>query len=509
MVLLLVSACSGAAPSQPVAAPLPATAPKQATDVGEAMAQTAPHADESFRQHPPEPTAETPFVVPAFERAQLRSGIPLIFAQLPSPNVAVYVLARGGPADVGADRAEVLKEMTANLIRGTKSKNYWALDDAYVSAFMQRPSCFSWADSVVIKLVARAEKLEDVAQLAAEFVLHPSFDPKDFDRTREMDASRYDRQANDGGIQAPAALRRALFGSHPYGGVEGSPTRLRAVTRAEAVSLHARIFDPGRLTLVVAGGVDKKATVDALDGVFGALRAHATPKEGVARPAGQPAGPRLIVIDVPGSPLANISMGVLGPPSGSSDLEASVVAADVLTNGGIGRLPVRLRDELGAVPWVSPFSYWARAGGVLSWNTRAPTNRVASVITESMRTVRDLAAQGPSDAELAWARDRLVHSLADSFETAGDTAFMFALTLSRGQPLESLAERPQRYAQVTAAAAKEAAARYLDADKIRTVVAGDWAALREPLTALGLGPIELRKADGTLISVEGAHHAAR
>jgi predicted Zn-dependent peptidase len=216
-----------------------------------------------------------------------------------------------------------------------------------------------------------------------------------------------------------------------------------------------------------------------------------------------------VVVDIPGSALANIAVGVVGPAAGASDFEAAVVATGVLTDPAMGRLSVSLRDQLGAVPWVSMWSYWSRSGGVLGWQTRAPTNRVASVITESLHTVRDLTAQGPSDAELVWARDREVHSLASSFETAAGTAFVLALTVSRGQPVESVAGRPQRYAQVTAASAKDAAAHYLDADEIRTVVAGDWAALRESLTALGLGPIEVRKADGTLVSVEGAHHAAR
>jgi zinc protease len=508
LVLLVAAACGGAAPAPPVAAPLPVTVPKQATDVGAASTQTAPHADESFRQHPPERAAETPFVVPAIEHAQLRNGIPVVFAQLPSPHVAIYILARGGLADVGVDGVAVLDEMTTSLIRGTTNETTWALDDVYVSAFMPRPTCFWWPDSVVLKLVAPREKLADVVELAADMALHPSFDQKDFDRSREMDASHYERQANDGGVLAPNALRRAIYGAHPYGAVAGSPARTRAVTRAQAVSLHARLFDPGRLSVVVAGGVDKRATVDALDGAFGALQAHATPKEGVARPPGQPAGPRLVVVDVPGSAIANITMGLVGPSAAASDFEPAMVTSAVLIDAGVGRLPIRLRDQLGTVPWVSMWSYWSRSGGILGWNTRAPTDRVASVITESMRTVRDLAAQGPSDAELVWARDREVHNLASSFETAANTAGILALTVSRGQPVESIALRPPRYAQVTAATARDAAARYLDADKIRTVVAGDWAALREPLTALGLGPIEVRKADGTLVSVEGAHHGA-
>ena len=94
--LLLASACGGASPAQPAAAPTPAMVPKQTADIGAAPTPTptARHADESFRQRPPEPAPESPFVAPTVEHAQLRSGIPVVFAQVPSNYVAVYILAQ-------------------------------------------------------------------------------------------------------------------------------------------------------------------------------------------------------------------------------------------------------------------------------------------------------------------------------------------------------------------------------------------------------------------------------
>jgi hypothetical protein len=57
---------------------------------------------------------------------------------------------------------------------------------------------------------------------------------------------------------------------------------------------------------------------------------------------------------------------------------------------------------------------------------------------------------------------------------------------------------------VTADAVKSAAARYLDADHMRTVIVGDWAKLRGSLVALGWGPIEVRNAAGALQRIEQA-----
>jgi zinc protease len=212
---------------------------------------------------------------------------------------------------------------------------------------------------------------------------------------------------------------------------------------------------------------------------------------------------------MPGASIAHIAMGVLAPPAGSTDAEAALVATQTLADSSMGRLPSRLRDELGIVPFVSVSAAEARAGGVLGWTTRAPTARVPTVLTETARILRQLAATGPSEEELAWARDREVYSLASSFETSSSSAYQFAWALATGESAESVALRPAQYAAVTTASARAAAARYLDADKLRVVVVGDWAALREPLAALGWGAVELRAADGTVVRREEAARAPR
>jgi zinc protease len=106
-------------------------------------------------------------------------------------------------------------------------------------------------------------------------------------------------------------------------------------------------------------------------------------------------------------------------------------------------------------------------------------------------------------------RDREVFASAASFQTAAETARGWSWALCYGQPDDVVLKLPQRYAALTADAVKGAAARYLDADKMRTVIVGDWKTLRGPLSALGWGPIELRNAAGVVVGTEGARPAAR
>jgi zinc protease len=497
--VLAGTACSTAHPPPLALAPAPAPAPAPTQAPPAASSAPPAVADAPFRLHPPEADVEKPFVVPGVERATLHGGIPVFIAQEPSTFVTLYVLARGGLADVPADRVEVLRQLADMLPRATTSQTERALSDVYAALYMPRPMSTWWADAVVLRVTGPASKLRDVTELAADFALHPAFDQRDFNRVRDLEADDYERDASNGGVVASRILRPVLFGSHPYGGVHGSAAHMRAVTRADVVALHARIFDRGRLSLVVTGGADSKLVLEALDDAFSGPPGKAIAREGVAPPAAQPTGPRLVVVDMPGAAIANIAMGVLAPPAGAGDAEAALIATQMLADGSMGRLAARLRDGLGIVPFVSISAYEARAGGILGWTTRAPTARVPNVLTEAARVMRDLASAGPSEEELAWARDREVYSLASSFETSASSAYQFANAVATGQSAESVALRPAQYAAVTTATARAAAARYLDPDKVRAVVVGDWATLREPLTALGWGAVELRAADGTVV----------
>jgi predicted Zn-dependent peptidase len=148
--------------------------------------------------------------------------------------------------------------------------------------------------------------------------------------------------------------------------------------------------------------------------------------------------------------------------------------------------------------------YRARSGGILGWNTRAATARVASVLAEVDREVRAFASQGPTEEQVAWARDREVLSFASSFETAASAAGVFAWASATSRSADDVGQTPSRFSAVTPDAVKSAAARYLDGDRVRTVVVGDWAALRASLTALGWGRIEVRDAGFRLVPQGGS-----
>jgi zinc protease len=471
------------------------------------VASVAPMVDEPFRQHAPDATPSSPFVVPSPTHAQLRNGIPVTFVPQASPFVALRIVAAGGIPDVGGDKVEVVTLMLRSMRTGTTSRAFTALEDAYVTMDMPEPQVWVYPDAVAISMVAPVDKLRAMTELAADIALRPSFDAKLLERWREQDARRREGEASDPALVAERVLRGALFGNHPYGTIASSPARIRDVKRAETVALQAKVFDGSRLSLVVAGGGRDKDVISALDDAFGAVKRSGAVAPHVPAPKLPPA--RIVVVDQPGTAIAALSAGFAGPAAPARDVDAAVVAIDSLADASLGKATLRLRDELGYVPWMTASWWQLRSSGYLGWKTRTTNEQVAAVLTEVDRAVRALASQGPNDQDLGDVRDRDALSFASSFETAADTARTFGTSVLLGQPVEAVTERPKRLAQLTSADVRAAAAKYLDADKMRVVVVGDWAKLEAPLTALGWGPVELRDVDGAVVSRKGKDHKGK
>jgi hypothetical protein len=82
------------------------------------------------------------------------------------------------------------------------------------------------------------------------------------------------------------------------------------------------------------------------------------------------------------------------------------------------------------------------------------------------------------------------------FETVASTTDALGYWLERALPLDALAQRPKHLVGLTAASVRQASALYLDVNRMRVVVVGDWAALRGPLSALECGPIQVSDTTG-------------
>jgi zinc protease len=466
-----------------------------------AVATAAAPPDESFRASAPTPDQVKPFVPPQAAQKALSNGIPVWLVAEPSRYCTIEVVAKGGLVDAVGGRGEPMDlvfETMVGMARGTSKWDYAGLSDQLGLHLMPVPKGTTDKDGLEYEVTFPSDQLAGAVDVLAEIVLRPSFDKKTFERSREQDARGYEDEASDAQKVAQRVALRALLGKHPYASFS-TPRGARSVQPSDAKTLHARMFDPSRISLVVTGDLVAKDVLAALEGAFG--------KAKVARPAPTApllpkpvvaAGPSLVVVDKPGSASVTVAGAYLGPAPASTDELAARMAFYTAISSRVGR-GERLRDELKLVPWTAPGVGTGRSAEIFTWYARTSTDKVAPLLAEIERITQDLASTGPTEGELDSIRRWTTGVPASLWETPQSLAESVGEQILLGLPPEALADRFAGAATTTADAMRAAAARYLTRANMRVAVVGDLAALREPLTALGWGPIEARDALGAVV----------
>jgi zinc protease len=458
-------------------------------------------ADEPFRQKPPTLPDVQPFTPRAAVRAHLANGIPVWLLEQPSYYTTVVVLAVGGVEDFPAareDADDVVSETMADMRRNTKKYTPGSIHDREAQLQMPEPAPARYWDGVTYSFSVPGEHLADAAEVVAEVILHPTYKKDQYERFREQDARFFTDYANDSLKVSDAVLSHAVFGAHPYA-YSQTAKATGAVSRADAAALHDRLFDPSRLIVIVAGSAANEGAVKALDQALGGEKARTKAPPPVAPPVRPSSSPTLVVVDKPGVTSVAVSAGYLGPSASAPDSMAAGMALTLLADDGMGRT-LRLRDELNLVPWMNATQQTQRSGGILKWHARTSAKDVPRLLTEVDGMARDLAAKGPTAGELDVLHRQWTGFAVRNFQTPASAAVTYAQIFEKGLTEEEFVEKQTRMTAVTADDIRAAAARYFTRANMHVVVVGDMATLREPLLALGWGPIEIRDAAGAVVT---------
>ena len=484
--------CASAPPAAPAVAAM-AVAPAPSTPAAPPSRETP---DAPFRESAPSLAEQAPFSLPAIVSRHLSNGIPVLFLPQQSPFLKVEVIAETPPGKPGAS---ALAGFFLQL--GSREHDRPALDRLALADLLTRDNrnAYGFAMANVTCFLGHEEK---AIEILAEQVRSPAYPTDLVDRA--LGLRRKSFEGNEGsGTVGRRALTRALYGE----GVDYfnwlGPKEVGAITREDVVAAYEANWSPGHLTIVAAGGTSEEALLPLLEHAFGSWKAKGkgAPRK-VAPALHAPASPRLVIVDRPGASEANVLTAGLGPRRSAPDWAAAEVMAD-LFSGSDGVAVRKLRDDW-HVNWRQGMSVEAFGPSPrVVWWGQLPVSRTADGLREVVRLMR---AMKDSDADASAIRAIATRRSQPSWvlTLGGDIDTLEDLVLNK-LPLDEPTKARARYAAVTAADVRRAAASYLDPDRMKTVIVGDWSALRAQILALGWGPVEVRNEMGELVTTEGAN----
>ena len=446
----------------------------------------------------PTPGTPRPYHFPEVRGDRLTNGLEIRAVHLPGRQLmSANLVFRRGAADEPADVGGATVLMARALAEGTRGHDAIELVEATERLGASLHAEASW-DASSVALDVPVARFEPALALLAEMANEPTFPEDEVQRLREerlndLLQARVDpqRRADDAFVSTIYAPSSPY--SRPAGGAQDTVERLTPDTLRATLS---RMFDPARLTLVVAGD---------LGGLDVAGIAQRTLGGWIARPGSDLPGPidatparreRIVrAVHRPGSVQTVIRIGAPGLPRRIPDFHALSVMSAIL--GGLfdSRLNRKLREEKG-------YTYGAGAGFELRraagpFAARAAVNTAATVpaIGDALAELQRIRDEPVTAAEAAGARDFLVGVFPLRFETAGAVAGAVSGLVIHDLPDDELAVYRSRIEAVSVDEIQAAAQRHLDVERMAIVLVGDVDAFLPELEAAGLGPLEVERDD--------------
>lgn len=272
---------------------------------------------------------------------------------------------------------------------------------------------------------------------------------------------------------ADQALRAALMPGHPYGRPAVTDEQVEAITPGKVRAFQRARVTPAGARLVLTGALDAEQARPMLERALSGWTGAAAARPPAALCA--PASGSFALVDRPGSTQANLVVGQTVPLApGDEDYVAFQVMNQLLGGSATSRLFVNLRVERGYTYGAYSCAEAHRAG--LVWSAEAQVrNEVAQPALDELRKEIARMRQEPVPEQQLAAVKRYLAGIfllrLASLDRVAD--FLRDLSAQGRDPRRALADYIGRLDRLAPEDVQAAARRYLEPEKMTTVVVGD------------------------------------
>jgi len=361
----------------------------------------------------------------SFEKFKLANGLTvLLHSDRSLPLVAVNVWYHVGPANEPEHRSGFAHLFEHLMFEGSKHVGH-EFDRILESIGATNSNGTTSWDRTNYFETAPSENLDTLLWLESDRMgfMIDTLTQERLDVQRDV-VKNERRQSYENAPYGPSSLAmlNALFPpGHPYhGAVIGSMADLSAATLADVTEFFRQYYAPSNATLCLAGDLDLARAKAAIERYFGTLPDRKRPPPR-ALPFAALSKPERLVIKEPVT-LAQVSFGYRTPPAYTADDPALDVTMALLGGGKATRLYQRLvvQSKLAADVSASLESNQLASIALLS-ATVASGKSSAAVERELDAVLLELRKNGPTPAELARAKRRILVGTLSSLELLNDS----------------------------------------------------------------------------------------
>lgn len=436
--------------------------------------------------------------LPQIEEAALANGMRVIVAKRSTiPVVNVGMTFDAGYASDAGGKLGLANYATRMLAQG--AGKFSALGfEAELDRLGASINAGSNLDTTNVTMSALKENLAPSLGVLADYVRRPNFAPEEIERQRALILAGIKQEKAQPNAIALRLLPPLMFGDgHAYGlpfTGSGTEAAVASITRADLVAFKDQWMRPDNATIVVVGDTTLAEIKPQLERAFGDWRASGAKPAKNVRDVALPSGPRVLLIDRPGSPQSFILAGHVAPSTKAPNNIAIEAMNEILGGNFVSRINMNLREAKG-------WSYGSGTGltaatGQRPFIVQAPvqTDKTGPAIAEIKKELAGMTgAKPPSAAELDRVKLNNIRALPGRLETSPALLGSFSSSLRFGRPLNYPELLPGYYRALTPQDLSAAAREVLHPNSLTWVIIGDAAKIRAEVEAAGIGPVEVRK----------------
>jgi zinc protease len=387
--------------------------------------------------------------------------------------------------------------MTRMLSEGTRQKSSLQVAEA-AEALGSDLGCGTGRDQAEVNLTVLPGDLEQGLTLLAEVVRFPAFAAAEFQRVRAewIDRLVAERQ-NPEQLAILAGLRR-LLGPRLGAPVNGALPEVEALQRHELAAMHARVFEPSRLALIVVGNVGFDQVAPLVRRLFGEWKPRVEAEPASSTPIPAPTEQRIVILDRPGAVQSVLLVAKPWPVRSAAGHEVREVLATILGGMFTSRLNRNLREQHAYTYGAGARAIATRFWGALLVSTSVKTEHTAPALEQTLLELSRAHDPGQghplTEQEVERAKAALVSSLGASLESVERIAEDMVLLFSQDLPLDYYANYAGALSAITRRAVEKEAEERLSPEQLLVVVVGDMSRIESPLRGL-FGRVELAEPE--------------
>ena len=479
--------------------------PRSPADTDAAVTITNPYtpafeASQDWRKTMPQPGPVPQVHLPVPATFTLENGLKVLVVENHAlPVLSAAMVVRAGSDSNPAGKGGLATLTTELMGDGTESRSLQKLAEEQEMLGTQISPAASM-DGSTTSITVLTNNASGGLNLLSDVLEHPAFRTDDLERRRKQRLVRIGQETDNVQQIAFRVGPKLVFGDQPYGAAAtGTTESIRSLQAADVAAFYKRHYGPQDAALVLAGDVTQAQARQLAVKYFGSWSGTASAAVTLP-PAPAAQSTRIVIVDKPGAPQTALFAFGLGVPANSPETPVIRIANYTLGGSFASRINMNLREQHGYTYGAQSSYQGFRAGGEFFAGGLVRTDITASAAKELMSEIRNFPSHPPTAEELNAAKTASIQSLPGTFETTGATAGAVGSLFLYNRPLDYYAALPAKYSAVTSDDVTRITKADLHPDQLVIVAAGDRSKIEPGLKDAGLGPVEVRDINGTVVT---------